>query len=286
MKTLLVTGANGFTGRHLIPAAAALGYNPYALTANLIDAEAVAAEVTNIMPSHVIHLAGISAITHADEMEIYRVNLFGTINLLKALAALPYTLNKVLLTSSANIYGSGATSPISEASCPAPVNHYATSKLAMEHMALTFASKLPIVIARPFNYTGVGHDKRFVIPKLTWHFAQRTPTIALGNLHVEREFNDVRTVCSAYIKLLEFGRLGQAYNICSGKAVNLQAVFDILSNLTGHKPTIEVNPAFIRQNEIPYLYGSPSKLEACIGKLVYPALQETLLWMLESVKND
>lgn len=285
MKTLLLTGADGFTGRHLAPAAFAQGYKLHALAADITDADAVMAEVAGAAPSHVIHLAAISAVTHADEMGIYRVNLFGTVNLLKALAALPYKVTKVLLASSANIYGNAAESPIRETHCPTPVNHYALSKLAMEHMAATFNDNLPIAIARPFNYTGVGHDGRFIIPKLIQHFVQKAPSIALGNLGVEREFNDVRSVCDAYLKLLEHGVAGQAYNVCSGQAVSLHAVLDILHELTGHFPDIEVNPAFVRTNEIQRLCGSPDKLATCIGPLHHPPLRETLAWMLDSTKK-
>ena len=90
--------------------------------------------------------------------------MMGTINLLDALCALPICPSKVVLASSANVYGNCAVSPIKEDQPPAPVNHYAMSKLAMEHMARTFASRLPIVITRPFNYTGPGQRSNFLIP--------------------------------------------------------------------------------------------------------------------------
>jgi len=70
------------------------------------------------------------------------------------------------------------------------------SKLAMEYMARTYAVRLPLVITRLFNFTGPGQDVNFVIPKLVEHFAQRAPSIALGNLDVEHEFNDVQSVCA------------------------------------------------------------------------------------------
>jgi nucleoside-diphosphate-sugar epimerase len=286
MQTLLITGADGFTGQHLTLAAQAAGYRVHPLVADITDAAAVMDEVAAITPTHLIHLAAISAVTHKDEAAIYRVNLFGTINLLNALAALPYQLGKVLLVSSANVYGNTTQSPITEDCCPIPVNHYAISKLAMEYMAATFTDKLPIVIARPFNYTGVGHDGRFVIPKLIQHFAQRAPTIALGNLQVEREFNDVRTVCNAYLKLLTQGKTGQAYNICSGRGVSLQTVINTLCDLTNHTPEIIVNPDFVRPNEVHRLCGSPTKLEACTGILGHPTLRETLEWMLQSAANQ
>jgi nucleoside-diphosphate-sugar epimerase len=285
MNTLLITGAEGFTGRHLIQAAQLSGYHAQALTVDLTDAKAVMEEVAAIAPTHVVHLAAISAVTHADETGIYRVNLFGSMNLLNALAALPVAPRKILLASSANIYGNTVISPITEETCPQPVNHYAISKLAMENVAATFANKLDIVSARPFNYTGLWHDDRFVIPKMIQHFIQRREVIELGNMNVEREFNDVRMVCHTYLKLLELGEAGQAYNVCTGKPLSLQSVLDTLQHLTQHRIEVRVNPAFVRPNEIHRLCGSPAKLEACIGSLPAYSLEETLTWMLEATPS-
>lgn len=279
-QRILLTGAGGFTGQHFTEAAQQAGYEVHPLVADLTDAEAVATGVAASAPDFVIHLAGISAVTHANEEALYRVNLFGTLNLLKALTALPQVPNRILLVSSANVYGNAHKSPIDESTCPAPVNHYAMSKLAMEFMSGTFADRLPLMIVRPFNYTGVGHDARFVIPKLVEHFARRAEEIELGNLDVEREFNDVRTVCKAYLRLLQLGQPGQTYNVCSGRPVSLKSVIDALKQITGHDLQIKVNPAFVRANEVHRLCGSPAKLEACIGKLQHPALEETLRWML------
>lgn len=282
MSQLLLTGARGFTGQHFTKTAQLAGYKVHPLSADLTDATAVATEVAAAAPDFVVHLAAISAVTHADEEALYRVNLFGTLNLLKALVALPQAPKRVLLASSANVYGNADTSPIDEALCPAPVNHYAMSKLAMEFMSATFAERLPLVTVRPFNYTGIGHDMRFVIPKLAAHFARRADTIELGNLDVEREFNDVRTVCDAYLRLLQLGQPGQTYNVCSGRPVSLKSAIEALKKMTGHDLQVKVNPAFIRANEVHRLCGNPAKLEACIGQLQHPPLEDTLSWMLSA----
>lgn len=277
---LLLTGAEGFTGRHFAQAARAAGYEVHALQADLKDAAALAQEVAAVAPTHVVHLAAISAVTHADELAFYRVNVLGTDHLLKALAALPEPPHKVLLASSANVYGNTEQSPITEQQPPAPVNHYAISKLAMEHVARMYAARLPIVLVRPFNYTGVGHDERFVLPKLVSHFARRAPHIELGNLNVEREFNDVRMVTQAYLRLLQHAPAGETYNVCTGHPVALQTAIQMLVALTGHSPAITVNPAFVRANEIQRLCGSPGKLVGAIGPLPHYTLKDTLTWML------
>lgn len=283
---ILLTGAQGFTGRHFAQQAAAQGHQVVPLTADLTDKAAVATDIAHTQADAVVHLAAISFVGHADDTDFYRVNVLGTMNLLSSLAALPVKPCKVLLASSANIYGNCPTSPIAEDQAPAPVNHYATSKLAMEHMARTWADQLPIVITRPFNYTGAGQGGQFLIPKLVDHFARRAAHIELGNLHVEREFNDVRMVCDAYLGLLAHGQPGQAYNVCTGQTYTLQQVLNTLTQLTGHALQVQVNPAFVRANEVHHLCGNPQKWQDLMRShgLPIPAytLPDTLKTMLQA----
>ena len=281
---ILLTGAVGFTGRHFVAAAQALGHTVAPLLADLTDKSALNAEVLLAAPDAVVHLAGISFVGHADDAAFYAVNVVGTTNLLAALAQLPRAPQKVLLASSANVYGNCDASPVHEAQATAPVNHYAMSKLAMEGMARTYADRLPIVITRPFNYTGTGHDLNFVVPKLVDHFVKRAPRIALGNLHVEREFNDVHMVCAAYLHLLNIGESGETYNVCSGQPHTLQRVIDELTRLTQHAIQVEVNPDFVRANELHRLCGDPGKLQRLLGQhgivLKVPSLPTMLQEML------
>ncbi len=281
--SLLLTGADGFTGQHFQAAAEAAGCEVYALQSDLTRAGDIERELSGRSFDHVVHLAAISAVTHADELALYGVNLFGTLNLMQVLASGTTVSGRVLVASSANIYGNAAQSPIGEETTPAPVNHYAMSKLAMEHMLAKYSEQLPLLIARPFNYTGPGQDNRFVIPKLVAHFGERKPRVELGNVDVEREFNDVRMVCAAYLGLLERGSPGEVYNVCSGKAHSLTEVIETLGRLSGHELVVEVNPDFVRPDEVHRLCGDPGKLEACLGGLEYRPLEDTLRWMLASV---
>ncbi len=281
MGTILLTGAQGFTGQHFHRAAQQAGWSIHALQADLTDAPAVEQEVLALAPDHVVHLGAVSAVTHRDEQAFYRVNVLGTLNLLNSLVKSNKPPQRILLASSANIYGNTTASPIKETACPRPVNHYATSKLAMEYRALTFAARLPLIIVRPFNYTGVGQDQRFIVPKLVAHFVNKAPFITLGNCAVEREFNDVRTVCAIYLQLLVRGKPAEIYNICSGHALSIDALLTLLQDLTGHSLEVQTDAALVRVNEIPCLYGSPEKLEACIGKIVHPPIAETLQQMLD-----
>jgi nucleoside-diphosphate-sugar epimerase len=281
---IFLTGAEGFTGRHFSERAAAARHEVVPMQADLTNREALEREVLAVEPEVVVHLAAISFVGHADSSAFYAVNVVGTTNLLEALTRLPSAPHRVLLASSANIYGNSEQSPLTESQQPAPVNHYAMSKLAMEHMARTFAERLNLVIARPFNYTGRGQDINFVIPKLAKHFAERADCIALGNLDVEREFNDVQMVCDAYLYLMEYGRPGEAYNVCSGQPHTLREVIGCFERLTNHHMDVEVNPAFVRKNEVHRLCGSPDKLNAllrdCGFDLAPPTLENTLARML------
>lgn len=279
---LLLTGAGGFTGRHFTASACASGHEVIALRANLNDKDALKAEVAQVAPEAVVHLAAISFVGHADISAFYNVNVMGTLNLLDALAALAQPPRSVLLASSANVYGNCEQSPITEVQPPAPVNHYAMSKLAMEHMARTYLDRLPLFFVRPFNYTGPGQAESFVIPKLVAHFARRAQAVELGNLDVEREFNDVRFVCEVYLQLLQKARPGEVYNICTGQPVTLKAVLALLGQITSHQLQVKVNPAFVRNNEIHRLCGSPEKLIGVIGELTSPSLSDTLRCMLEA----
>lgn len=278
---ILVTGAKGFTGLRFASEAAAAGHEVIALEADLRDAEAVSREVRRAQPEAIVHLAAISFVGHADERAFYDVNVFGSLNLVAA-ARESQKLRRLLLASSANVYGDALDSPLAETAPLAPVNHYAASKAAMEHLARARSMGLPLVITRPFNYTGAGQHLQFVIPKLVDHFRRRAPTVSLGNLNVEREYNDVRMVCTAYLKLLDDTVPSGTYNVCTGVTYELSTVIDMLRRLTGHDIEVHVDPRFVRANEIRRLCGSPAKLHQCIGPVKGHALEETLSWMLHA----
>jgi nucleoside-diphosphate-sugar epimerase len=279
---LLLTGADGFTGIHLAQAARDCGYTVTALEGDLQDTASVAQQVAQCQPTHVIHLAGISQVNGKDELAYYSVNVLGSLNILHALTALDTVPQKVILASSANVYGNNPHSPIAESEPPSPISHYAMSKLAMEYLSKPFTDRLSVVIARPFNYTGVGHDAHFVIPKIIAHVRQRAKTIELGNTSVYREYNDVRDVCQMYLALLQKGNPGETYNLATSREHSLNDIMAMLEQLSGHRLEVVVNPDFIRANEINHLCGDATLLESVIGQLKLRPLSETLAWMLDS----
>lgn len=282
---ILVTGANGFTGKHFVSYARSHGHSIHPLKSNLLDINALNDEVIAAAPDAVVHLAAISFVAHSDISAFYNINVIGTTHLLDALLTLPKLPSRILLASSANIYGNCETSPIKETAQPAPVNHYAMSKLAMEYMARTYMPKLPIFFTRPFNYIGPNQSEVFVIPKIISHFVRKASAIELGNIDVEREFNDIGFVCDAYLKLLLLSKIGETYNICSGHTVNLRSVIKLLSDITQHTPEININPAFVRANEIQQLFGDPSKLFDCIGPIKIPTLTDTIQSIIDNYQS-
>ncbi|MFT0179100.1 NAD-dependent epimerase/dehydratase family protein [Pseudomonas benzopyrenica] len=287
MPTALVTGASGFTGRYLIHALKARDFKviglgsgstdaDVTLACDLTDKAAVAAAVAQAQPDWVIHLAALAFVGHADQEAFYRVNLFGTLNLLEALGSLERQPQRVLIASSANIYGTPGIEVIDESVCPAPVNHYACSKLTMEHMVATWYDRLPIVITRPFNYTGPGQDERFLIPKIVGHFARGERVIELGNLDVSRDFSDVRDLVQAYVGLLDSTHRSSPVNVCSGQATALRTVIQMAEQIAGYAIEVRVNPAFVRANEIPVLRGDDARLRGVVGPRDLIPLQQTL----------
>lgn len=299
-RRVLVTGLGGFTGRYLQAALEqrdwevwGLGAQPAPegttganaaryLQADLADSSALAHALAQASPQSVIHLAAIAFVGHGDADAFYRVNLLGTRHLLAALAALPKPPARVLLASSANVYGNQTEGMLDEATPPRPANDYAVSKLAMEHMARLWADRLPLTIVRPFNYTGVGQSADFLLPKIVAHFRRRAATIELGNLDVWRDFSDVRAVADAYCRLLDApGAVGTTVNLCSGHSHSLRGIVTMAEQITGHRLPVQVNPAFVRANEVKTLLGNPAYLHTLIGAdWANPPLQDTLRWML------
>jgi nucleoside-diphosphate-sugar epimerase len=292
-KRALITGLRGFTGYYVARELEAAGYRVFGtvmpgndtsadvLAVDLCDRAAVGAMVEQVQPDVVVHLAGIAFVGHSDVEQIYRVNVVGTRNLLEALAGVRHKASCVLLASSANIYGNASVPVITEDVAPAPANDYAVSKLAMEYMARLWMDKLPIVIVRPFNYTGQGQSENFLLPKIVSHFRRKEPRIELGNLTIARDFSDVRMVARSYRKLLAAATAGEAFNICSARSNSLGQVIDMVSEIAGYRIEVEVNPAFVRANDVLTLTGSNDKLAAVIGPIAAPPLFDTLRWMYQ-----
>jgi nucleoside-diphosphate-sugar epimerase len=294
---VLITGVQGFTGRYLAAELAGAGYEVFGLAhmpqaepipgvvavhaCDLNDAAGLAHVVDVVRPDMVAHLAAIAFVGHGDVDAIYRTNLIGSRNLLEALSRAATPPSAVLLASSANVYGNATGGMLAETAPGAPANDYAVSKLSMEYMASLYQQRLPLTIVRPFNYTGRGQAESFLLPKIVNHVRRGAPVIELGNLHVARDFSDVRMVVQYYRRLLEQpSARGATFNVCSGLAYTLDEVLGMVRELSGHPFEVRVNPAFVRANEVKTLLGDRSKLIAAVGQADDIALRDTLAWML------
>lgn len=291
---VLVTGLQGFTGRYIEEALRSGGYAVYGLSSgksgnfpesqvDIRDAKAVTEQVNAIAPDYVIHLAAISFVEHGDMTEIYDVNVKGTLNLVEALKNSPKPVRKLLFASSGNIYGGAASNQsLCEDTELRPLNHYSISKITAEYLVRLGAERVPFVIARPFNYTGIGQSRNFVVPKLVEAFRRRQSEILLGNIDTVRDFSDVRWVAAVYRSLIESDLSYETVNVCSGQGVRIREILAGLASLSGHEIQVRTDELLLRAQEIQSLVGSPQKLEHMITVPRRPAFTETLAWMYEA----
>jgi GDP-4-dehydro-6-deoxy-D-mannose reductase len=253
---LLLTGANGFVGQHV---RAALPCIPLPDGLDLRDRAALTAAVAAIQPDAVLHLAAQSFVPAAFEnpRETFDINLAGTLNLLEALQAAEFR-GRMLFVGSGDTYGqvSEAALPVREDHPLHPRNPYAVSKVAAEALCYQWSQTpgFTIVMVRPFNHIGPGQSPRFAIADFARQVTEirlgrRAPVLQVGDIDVTRDFTDVRDVVRAYGMLLEQGRNGGVYNVCSGREYRIRDLLQQLITLAGVEATIEQDPARLRRAE-------------------------------------
>ena len=299
--TDLVTGADGFVGQHLVAHLLTAGRDvvgavhglPPRLTTlstdaaarvrwvsfDLEDRDTVRDLVRRQQFDRIFHLAAFSSVARSldDPAPAFRVNVIGTLFLFHAVSSLRRegrTVPRILVSGSGDIYGSSATRcrPLRE-ECPAqPLNAYAVSKAAQEQLGLQFhrAEGLPVIVTRSFNHTGPGQRPPFVAADFAVQVVQArraggTAVIRTGNLDVRRDFTDVRDVVRAYVALLERGRPGGVYNVCSGRARRIGELVDLLATLTDQRLQVEVDPDRVRGVEVPEAVGDHTRLSEATG---------------------
>ena len=293
----LVTGVSGFVGRHLVDHLRAMGDDVEGCdradgSVDIGVLDSVQAVVDRVRPEVVYHLAGWSDVggSWAAPVEAFRANAEGTLNVLIACARAG--VDRVLAVSSADIYGivQEADLPITEAAPLRPVTPYAASKVAADYLALQawLGSGLPVLRARAFNHLGPGQLPRFVAPALAERIARNEldggDVVPVGNLSARRDFTDVRDVVRAYRLLVERGEPGDAYNVCSGRAVSVQDLAEALLTMARQPMELKPDPALERPIDVPVLLGDYSRLHAATGWDPTIALEQTLEDLLDDMR--
>jgi GDP-4-dehydro-6-deoxy-D-mannose reductase len=286
---VLVTGAAGFAGRHLLqelraafPGARLFGLVRRArpnlmpagvtlLEADICSASAVSEAVRDAAPDQVYHLAGYASGAGGDREAIFRVNVRGTENVLAALEELgrPAAL---LVASTGYVYGPcDEARPAAEGHPMAPCGAYAESKAAMEERLRAHpAGCVRVMVARAFNHTGPGQSDAYAVPAFARQLAEiaagrGAPVLETGNLESRRDFTDVRDVVRAYRLILSGGQHGECFNVCSGRATSMQEILGRLQSLAGTTVPTRADPARQRPSDVPVNVGSPRKLEERTG---------------------
>lgn len=278
-KRLLITGGGGFTGRHLTAYFTQVGFDVVCLKSNLLDISSLTLEIAGLQPDYVIHLAAISYANLDTAADYYSVNVVGTVNILDALRKAGKSLKKVILASSAAVYGNQGIEFLHEDLVPNPLSHYGASKLAMELAGSVYRSEFPLLIVRPFNYTGVGHSANFLVPKIVNAYRNKVAELALGNLEVEREFNDIRDIAVIYKDLLENERALGIVNLCSGRLVKLKDLILHMESISGIRLKVYSDSINVRGNDVITVGGDPARLNVLTRPTFNFNISQTLEWM-------
>ena len=304
---VLVTGAAGFAGSHLVDHLVDGGADVVAWHrpghppardvrstrwdgVDLLDADAVSSAIARLRPSAVYHCAGAAHVGRAwDSTEpTLATNVRGTHHLLRALerAGAPA---RVLVPSSALVYA-GADEALTESHPLVPNSPYGLSKLAQEMLAGRSNGPLGVTIARAFNHLGPRQDPQFAASGFARRIADIErglwePEISVGNLEARRDLTDVRDTVRAYTLILERGTPGRPYNVCSGHAITIRQLLDLLLARARVPVSVKVDPARYRPNDTPILLGDPSRLHNELGWAARIPLEQTLDDLLEYWRN-
>lgn len=273
---IFITGANGFIGRYICKKLSALGVdylgmvrsnvinisnkNNY-IECSLSDKDKLISILTKFQPNSVLHLAAIANPTFHNVTQIYDTNVTGTENLLNAIKVTSNKKVRVVLVSTAGVYGDQGITLLNE-DCPySPVNHYAYSKMVMEFLSRQYVDTMETCIVRPFNMIGYGQQENFLIPKLVKAFVNKDRILQVGNIETERDYVDADFAANAFVELLTRETLEYStYNICSGIPTKGSDILRELANITNYLPKVEIAPEFIRKNEIWHMIGDPRRI--------------------------
>ena len=285
---VLITGIKSFTGKHL---ESFLASNDYCVNGTCLDKDNnyFSCDITNLQnvndvinkyrPNIIIHLAAITYVAHSNVEEIYNTNIVGTKNILEAFKNLDINDKHFIFASTANVYDP-TDKVINELSVIRPVNDYAISKLAGENIVSLYKQHFNTSILRFFNYTGLNQNNKFLIPKIISHFKSKKENIELGDITISRDFSDVRDISKIYLEVLKNNQQDLLLNVCSGVSYSIQDIVQMCEDITSHKIFIDINPEFVRPNEIKKIAGSTDNLQFFLSDHNRIKMKDTLHWML------
>jgi GDP-4-dehydro-6-deoxy-D-mannose reductase len=314
-STVLITGASGFAGSHLLErlASAAVDLIAWRRPAgragepsgpagvaglpagarvtweevDLLDRPAVQDALARIRPAAVYHCAGAAHVGRSwnTTETTLAVNVRGTHHLIEALRASGNTSARVLLPSSSLVYAP-SDEPSTEEQVIRPGSPYALSKLAQELVGTGNPGGPPVLIARAFNHVGARQDPWFALSGFARRIAdieagRWEPEIAVGNLEARRDLTDVRDTVRAYQLIVERGTPGRPYNVCSGRAVAIGEVLDMLLARARRVIRVRTDPARYRPNDQPIVVGDPRRIRTELGWSAEIPLEQTLEDLLE-----
>jgi GDP-4-dehydro-6-deoxy-D-mannose reductase len=263
-RTVLVTGATGFVGGHVLSRAAARGLEPVAARGDLRDPETALTIVSETRPRAVIHLASARPLQDDDVWQALAGDLLMAGNVLAAVRASSPT-TPVLVAGSAAQYGFAGRDPVRETTPAAPLGAYGAAKTVLETACVSTALRggVRVIWARSFNHVGPGQGLDAPVPSWARQLAEieaaGSGVLRTGRLDVVRDFLDVRDVADAYLALVASSAEG-VFNVCSGIGVRLRDVVEMLVGLSGASISVEQDPALERRVDPPHVVGDPSRI--------------------------
>lgn len=309
-RKVLVTGANGFVARHMVPALKERGFEVAGVdvgkdcawcvdryhACDLADADAVKAVLSKERPDVIVHLAAVSSVGQSWKMPagtfLNNTGIF--LNLVEAVRSVEMS-PRILSVGSSEEYGNVPKGelPISEERRLSPSSPYAVARVAQEQLSRLYADGfgLDVVMTRSFNQIGPGQRTDFVVSSFVAQLmagkreGRKTVEVKAGDLSIVRDFLDVRDAVAAYLLLMEKGEAGEVYNICSGVGRTLQEVLETAARIVGVEVYVTVDPDRIRPADNRAIIGNNGKMRRLGWNLKY-ALEMSLADMVEHLEAN
>jgi GDP-4-dehydro-6-deoxy-D-mannose reductase len=297
MSSVLVTGARGFAGSHLIEHLKSCGIAARGWTrqdVDLLDREAVLHAIAQLRPAFVYHCAGVAHVGQSFDNigHTFAANVLGTQHLFDALRRSGLR-SRVLITGSSLVYRQ-SDGALNEDAAIGPATPYAVSKLAQEMLGQHGIEEdgLDVLFSRSFNHTGPRQDPSFAAPSFARQIAliekgRAAPEIAVGNLEAARDLHDVRDTVRAYAAIMEKGAPGRIYNVCAGQTYKIREVLDRLVAMSRVPVAVKIDPRRYRPSDNPILLGDRTRMERELGWKPEIPIEQTLgdlldFWRMKS----